>query len=102
MGTTNRPFSANWRTSRRTRRDREDNQAVKYVPVRGQRTVQKKTQWCQVEVHLQGRWTEAVGRDTWRHMWPPHRRKGTCREGVPARVLLDRSPPRCNCTSNQV
>src|SRR6186997_254238 len=102
MGTADRPFSANWRTSRRPSRDRENNQAVKYVSVRGQRAVQKKTQWCQVEVHLQGRWTEAVGRNTRRHMRPPHWRKGTCRESFPARVLLARSPPRCNCTSNQV
>ena len=36
------------------------------------------------------------------HMRPPHWRKGACRESFPARVLLARSPPRCNCTSNQV
>src|SRR3954465_14515834 len=102
MGTADRPFSANWRTSRRPRRNGEDNQAVKYVPVRGQRAVQKKTQQCQIEVHLQGRWTEAVGRDTWRHLRPSQWRKSACRESLPARVLLARSPPRCNCTSNQV
>ena len=58
----------------------------------------EKAQWCQVEVHFQRRWTEAVGRDTWRHMWSPHWRKSTCRQSVPARFLLARSPPGCNCT----
>ena len=38
-------------------------------------------------MHLPGGRTKAVGRDTWRHMWLPHRVEGPCWKGVPARAL---------------
>src|SRR4051812_15937411 len=97
MGTTDRPFPPDRRTSRRARRSGKSSPAVKYVPVRRQRTVQKKTQRCEIEVYSPGRWTEAVGRDTWRHLWSPHWRKGACRQSFPERLLLADSPPGCNC-----
>ena len=52
-------------------------------------------------IPLGGR-TRAVGRDTWRHMWLPHRVEGPCRQGIPARLLLAHRPPGCDGTSNQV
>ena len=41
--------------------------------MRRRRPVQKKTKQCEIEVRSPGGRTGAVGRDTWRHMWLPHR-----------------------------
>jgi len=62
----------------------------------------KKDKWGEIEVHSPGGRTGVVGRDTWRHMWLPHRVEGPCRQGLPARFLLAHCPPGCNDTSNQV
>src|SRR4051812_48802675 len=102
MGTADRLFPSDRRTSRRARRSEKSSPAVKYVLVCRQRTVQKKTQRGEIEVYSPGRRTKAVGRDTWRHLWSPHWRKSTCRQSIPARFLLADSPPGCNCASNQV
>src|SRR3954467_12614300 len=102
MSTADCPFPSDRRTSRRARRSEKSSPTVKYVPVCRQHTVQKRTQRGEIEVYSPERRTKVVGRDTWRHMWSPHRRKSTCRQSVPARFLLADCPPRCNCTSNQV
>src|SRR3954463_7370106 len=49
MGTADRPFPPDRRTSRRARRSGKSSPAVKYVPVCRQHTVQKKTQRCEIK-----------------------------------------------------
>ena len=53
----------------------------------------EKAERCEIEVHSRGGRTGAVGRDPRRHMWLPHRVKGPCRQGIPARFLLAHCPP---------
>src|SRR4051812_48687490 len=43
---------------------------------------------CEIEVYPSRGRTGAVGGDTWRHMWIPHRVKSPCRQGISVRLLL--------------